>query len=219
MTEPSKIDWSQYSERYLREGVLPAIAAESDRIRMELKEQREQRASLLKRSGISLLDADFDAVRDQTLAETEALKVVNAWWKDQNRRPWLALSGGTGVGKTLALAHVAARTIARYVTAEELGRVWSANFGPQYEDQTAIRKTCCLLIDDVGTELDARMLDSALLALISGRSSARDTPTILTTNMSASAFATTYANGRIHSRMNTHVQWVTLIGSDMRRQK
>lgn len=218
MTAPTKIDWSKYSDRYLLEGIHLDVAAESDRVRLEREEVREQRAQRMKRSGISLLDEDFDAIRDGAATQTSALEALNSWWS-QRGRPWLALSGGTGAGKTMALGDLAARTIARYTTAEELGRVWAASFGPQYEEQSTIRKTAVLLIDDVGTELDPRMLDSALLALISGRSSARDTPTVITTNMSASVFASTYANGRIHSRMNTHVQWVTLTTEDMRRKK
>lgn len=185
------------------------------------RETRDQRVARLERCGMhhSLLDGDFAAVRDMQVENSDALASVDAWWGDPNALPWLCLAGGTGRGKTMALADLAARHTARYTTAEELSRVWGANYGPQYDEQLAARNCSLLLIDDVGTELDNRLMTAALLSLLSRRGRKSETQTVITTNFAASTFAGTYKNDRILSRLNTHVQWVALTGADRRKNK
>lgn len=210
--------FSEYTDRYMS-AVHPEVAAEHDRQRRIEHDLREARVSGLEACGLTrvLPDADFAAVASDRLELTPALVALKAWAANLHSRPWLCLSGGTGLGKSLALASLAATERARYATAEELSRVWGANYGPQADEQAAAKRCRLLLIDDVGTELDQKLMKAALLTLMSSRGSRTAAPTVITTNLTASTFTSTYNNERIISRLNTHVQWVALVGKDRRK--
>lgn len=164
-----------------------------------------------------------DAVRDllisgKGLRETPALVFARTWLADQKRRPWLAIAGDTGIGKSVACAHVVAERGAVWFRAERLQRVWNASFGDQYDEQETAR--CCgmLILDDVGSEPDAAKMQTTLLELLDSRK-ARARSTVMTTNLSTSAFKTRYPNPRLHSLMHELVKWESGNGPDMRRGK
>lgn len=177
-----------------------------------------KRSHALTASGCRLTDQATEAVVQNSADPTEAYACASTWAASRER-PWLVLSGSTGSGKSFAAACVTANTGGIWVRADELVRIFWANFGDQYERQDELRNTGMLVIDDVGCELDANRMLAALLDLLDARKSARSHPTIITTNLNKKAFAERYANERLMSRMSESVQWEALDGSDMRRAK
>jgi DNA replication protein DnaC len=129
------------------------------------------------------------------------------------------MSGTTGCGKTVALGTIAAQWDTMYVGADDLCRTFSANFGEQLAKQERIRDTNKLLaLDDIGTEIDDTRMLPTLLEIINARASAVYTPTVIATNLTKKDFADRYKNERLMSRM-ARVQWTTVQGEDLRRQK
>jgi DNA replication protein DnaC len=155
---------------------------------------------------------------DEKLEATPAKQACSDFMRDRTGAPWLVLSGPPGCGKSLAAANALWWCDGRWVRADELLRLFASMFGDQYEQQQTLRDARLLVIDDVGCELDAQRMLPALLDLLDARKSARNTPTILTTNLNKKQFAERYANDRLTSRMHESVQWVGLSNGDMRRK-
>lgn len=182
----------------------------------EHKTRLKKREAVLKRSGCRLTDEAWEAVIADQVVSTTALVALEQW-AAAGARPWIVLSGTTGCGKSFAAAEAIAHRGGEWVRADELVRIWWANFGDQYERQDTVRNARLLVIDDLGCELDAQRQLSVLLDLLDARKSARKHPTIVTTNLTKHAFAARYDNERLMSRMHESVQWVALDAGDMRR--
>lgn len=159
-----------------------------------------------------------EGLRAGTLARSESTVAIDAWHEPRTK-PWLVLSGPTGCGKSVAVAQYLWTHGGRFVRADEIVRLFSSMFGDQYEQQQKLRDVPRLVIDDVGGELDATRMLPALLDLLDSRKSARNRPTIVTTNLSKKEFAARYANERLMSRMAESVQWAAVGGDDLRRRK
>lgn len=195
-----------------------ALAADRD----EQRERTHQSFARLDASGCRVDDEVRAALADPTLiaiSHTQAERAAEDWLsRGAKREAVLVLSGPSGCGKTVALALVCFTHTARYVTAENVCRVFSANFGEQLEVQQHIRDAPLLAIDDVGTETDDRRMLSVLLDVLDARPSASRTPTLITTNLTKKAFAERYPNERLISRM-ARVRWEAVGGEDLRRRK
>lgn len=152
------------------------------------------------------------------LLPTTALEAVRSWRAGRIIVPWLALSGGTGCGKSVAAAWMVADCGGMWVRAERLARVFMASFGDQFDEQEQIRDCAFLVLDDIGSELDAARMTSVLIELLDSRKSRRQA-TLLTTNLGRAAFKERYGNERMLSRLHESVQWEPIAGADLRRSK
>lgn len=186
--------------------------------RREESRVRAQQAELWRSTGCPVSDDVIDGLRAGTLARTESTVAIDAW-NEPRTKPWLVLSGPTGCGKSVAVAQYLWSHGGRFVRADEIVRLFSSMFGDQYEQQQKLRDVYRLVIDDVGGELDATRMLPAMLDLLDSRKSARNRPTICTTNLSKKEFAARYGNERLMSRMSESVQWAAVGGDDLRRRK
>jgi DNA replication protein DnaC len=182
------------------------------------QEARTQRADRLARSGCKVPDDVREAIIASNVTHRRTMQVLNAWFTDPKREAVLVLAGNSGCGKTVALATMAALRDIRYLGADDLNRIFAANFGEQLVNQDQIRETPLLLaLDDIGTELDETRMLPTLLEIINARVSAARTPTVIATNLTKQEFAARYPNERLLSRMQ-RVRWVPVQGEDLRRR-
>ena len=203
------LEWDAIAGEWLPAGTMAKRKAESD------TRERLQRFAA---SGCAVTDEVLDAMRYERLVETDATRAI-ADFCGRRQKPWLVLSGPTGVGKTVAVAHLLWTLGGKLVRADELVRLFASMFGDQYEQQQKLRDAHRLVLDDVGGELDHTRMLPALLDLLDSRKSARTRPTIVTTNLGKKDFAARYQNERLMSRMAESVHWVSLTGDDLRRRK
>lgn len=170
----------------------------------------------------------FDRPDDRDeLTATKMLASVQAWMGRNDVAPVLILSGGPGVGKTVAAAWALASMASSahaddFVKASTIARWFSAQFGEMVEWAEAAKRRPLLIVDDVGAEADPIQMSAALLELIDARQhSALRNRTILTTNLSPKAFANRYPDPRLASRMAPQfgaVRWCVASGPDLRRR-
>ena len=134
--------------------------------------------------------------------------------------------GGTGLGKTF-LSHCIARELIErshsviYYSAFELFDMVAQNsFGRVSSEENMkdyVFDCDLLIIDDLGTELTNSFVSSQLFLIINERIQ-RKKSTIISTNLSLSAFAETYSE-RVFSRITSNFQLFLLFGNDIRIQK
>ncbi len=192
---------------------------EAERAQREIDERCDRRSARLDAAKDCRITDEVRAalVADEGLRETASLVAARAWYEDVTRKPWLVLAGNTGCGKSVAAAYTIARNGGLWIRAERLVRVFYANFGDQFEEQEKIRDCGLLVLDDVASELDASRMQSALIELLDARKSRRQC-TVVTTNLSKTAFAARYGNERLISRLHESVLWVgDGASADMRR--
>lgn len=134
--------------------------------------------------------------------------------------------GGTGLGKTFLSHCIAKELIERshsviYYSAFELFDMVAQNsFGrvtPQENMKDYVLDCDLLIIDDLGTELTNSFVSSQLFLILNERIQ-RKKSTIISTNLSLSAFAETYSE-RVFSRITSNFQLFQLYGNDIRIQK
>lgn len=134
--------------------------------------------------------------------------------------------GGTGLGKTFLSHCIAKELIERshsviYYSAFELFDMVAQNsFGrvnPQENMKDYVMDCDLLIIDDLGTELTNSFVSSQLFLILNERIQ-RKKSTIISTNLSLSAFAETY-NERVFSRITSNFQLFQFFGNDIRIQK
>lgn len=134
--------------------------------------------------------------------------------------------GGTGLGKTFLSHCIAKELIERahsviYYSAFELFDMVAQNsFGrvtPQENMKDYVMDCDLLIIDDLGTELTNSFISSQLFLILNERIQ-RKKSTIISTNLSLSAFAETYSE-RVFSRITSNFQLFQLFGNDIRIQK
>lgn len=177
----------------------------------------ERESRLTRANDCRVTEAVYEAlVSGSGLQAKPSLAAMRAWLSDSERLPWIALAGGTGCGKSVAAAWAIAERGGVWFRAERLMRVWSANFGDQFDEQERARDCGLLVLDDVGSEPDAGKMQTVLLELLDARKRALHS-TILTTNLTIIAFKARYPNPRLHSLMRELVRWDSDPGLDMRR--
>jgi DNA replication protein DnaC len=185
----------------------------------ERSAKRRARSARLWRSGCRVPDEVRRAILDGTVEQRHATIVLREWFEDPKRTAVLVISGITGAGKTVAIGTLAADVDVVYFGANNLCRIFSANFGEQLAKQEMIRDTKLLLaLDDVGTEDDEGRMLPTLLEILDARVSESVTPTVIATNCTKKLFSERYPNQRLYSRMS-RVTWVDVQGEDMRRKQ
>ena len=184
--------------------------------RAELERKRERRRRL-HAAGCEVPDHMLEAIGADMLPSTPALEACKLWLA-QPSKPWLVLASGVGAGKSIAAAYAVSQHdgVAIWATANEMARVFASAFSDMVERAEAACKSALLVVDDVGTELDAGRLSTALVELLNARQSERRV-TIVTTNLAPKAFAERYPDPRLHSRVAEAVEWTTCVGPDLRR--
>jgi DNA replication protein DnaC len=162
--------------------------------------------------------ADVAALVRGELQQTPFLAHVRAW-HEQTARPILVLSGPQGRGKTLCAAWVLGDHGGRYVGVEDFVRLAAARWGAEASRFIDLASAHTLVLDDVGRESteNAERVRAALVELVDKRRGER-MRTIITTNLSAKDFATTYPDPRLTSRLSQSALWRTDTGADMRRK-
>lgn len=165
-----------------------------------------------------------DGLLDSIVREDAALISTKAWeavckWKDSDK-PILVLCGGTGSGKTVAVARYAIDK--RYFQSLRAIRI-----GAHYEQWTSDRESkiealdlraSLLIIDDLGQEAqEDRRSFAALEEIVDSRQSMK-TRTIFTTNLTPEQIKARYPE-RMLSRLAQCAMVVSIPANDMRRSK
>lgn len=204
------------------ESVARARAAAADRGEefeaSQIAEARRERLARLDHSGCRVTDIMRKAIAFELLDSTPARAALEAWAADHNRKPWLILSGGTGCGKSIAVAEAMARYRGMYSRADDIVRTFSSLWDSAAQ-QRSIRECRLLAIDDLGTEFEPERMQPALLDLLDARAGGAQAGTIVTTNLTRKAMSERYAHERILSRLSERAHWVTVPGPDLRRKK
>lgn len=166
-----------------------------------------------------LTPAVYAALIDDTLDETRAIGSTRRWLESD--RPVLILSGGTGVGKTVAAAHAMARAVrSQFVRAVQVGAHWERWSSDRESNIAPLDLAVPLLvIDDLGQEsLEDRRTICALEEIFDARKTPR-TRTIVTTNLDKKGIESRYRSERINSRLSECATIAMLQGDDMRRRR
>ena len=204
------------------ESITRARAAAADRGEefeaRQLTEERDERLRRLDASGCRVTDMVRKAIAFELLDDTPARQAIRAWVADPNRKPWLILSGGTGCGKSVAVAEAMARYRGTYARSDDVVRVFSSLWDSA-DAQKRMREARLLAIDDLGTEFEFERMQPALLELLDARAGGAQPATIVTTNLTRGAMAERYAHERILSRLSERAHWVTVQGPDLRKRK
>ena len=187
--------------------------AELERVGREAQVARRQRLPKIMGRGVPRVIAEIicrQLVRDEPCVRILRSTVASA----------LVLSGGTGIGKTLAAALWVDEggDTARLVSSSQLALLTKARI-----DREALEKLCTcsvLAIDDLGTEVDddkgtfSSRFDSLLSRRIGNR-----LRTVITTNLSGTQFESpiTGYGGRVWSRLSQHGHFQEIDAPDLRR--
>lgn len=158
-------------------------------------------------------------VRDRTtVLDTKAWEAVCKW--KTSDRPILVLCGGTGSGKTVAVARHA-------IDEGAFQSLRAIRVGAHYEQWTSDRdskveplnlRTRLLIIDDLGQEAqEDRRSFAALEEIVDSRQSMK-TRTIFTTNLTPEQIKARYPE-RMLSRLAQCAMVVSIPANDMRRSK
>lgn len=145
-------------------------------------------------------------VDGEALVSSQALRAVQRWFRIRGggggggeRRTGftiLALCGEMGRGKTFAGAWLLAQLGGRYISAEEMRRTY-VRFSPNDADVSRAKRARVLVIDDLGTELDAEEGAAALFDLLNKRMGNPYGWTLLTANLLADEFTERYGERTI----------------------
>jgi DNA replication protein DnaC len=150
------------------------------------------------------------------LEDTEAHRAVCEWMAGE--KPTLVLTGGTGVGKTVA-------AVRAMLTASRAQFVRALRIGAHFEPWSADREAGIaplnlgvdlLVIDDLGQEpIEDRRAMPAIEEALDARQS-KKTRTLITTNLDTTGIRSRYSE-RIRSRLAQNAALVGLGGTDKRR--
>lgn len=214
------VDWGTFAAKWQPPTLTPeqeaeAAARELERAALEAQARRDRCAESLRRAGVSLRDETRALLLDGALTATEARAAADEWWAER-KQPWLVLSGRAGSGKSVAAARLVSERGGVWMRSDDVVRVFSGMFGDPLEKQERAKETHLLVVDDLGAEVDHVRMLPALLELLDTRASAKNRPTICTTNLTKREFAERYANERLNSRMRELVRWVSIASGDMR---
>jgi DNA replication protein DnaC len=198
----------------------PALIAEREaETRAELAEAeasqlREARMKRLRDARPALDYRDVDRIVADDMQTTVALVAVRAFV--ESRKPLLVLAGGIGVGKTVAAAWWLANRGGEYVRAGRVAAVFRAQFGDEVKEQGRLREMRHLVIDEVGTEPDAKVMGACLFELLDDRRW-HEQQTILISNLNRADLLQRYDDPRLHSRMHQAGVLCETGGPDLRR--
>jgi hypothetical protein len=150
---------------------------------------------------------------------TAALAAVGKFLGPEETRTVLVLSGGVGVGKTLAAAWGCAFHLGRFVKALDLVR--AGLFPDDRGFWPAMQRAGLLAIDDLGGEpLDSKGYGHVAVADLLDRRYDASRKTIVTTNLPRADFQARYGSSagiRLWDRIREVGVWADLKGPSMRR--
>lgn len=187
-----------------------AERAEAERI------ATEKFMSRLEASGINVRDA---LASQEALTETAALKFVRTWYNSKPRKTWCVLSGGYGVGKTVASVW-ALRRAARdgygiaFRTASEVARL--SMFDAGASELEFLKHVGFLVLDDFGAEHVSKY-GEGILGDLSNSRHGNFRATILTTNLKG-ADVKALAGCRLVDRWTHDGAFFSVGGESMRKK-
>jgi len=212
-------EWTHWTEEQWREHDA-RVAAEREAAGDELAAERNRRREKSRRV---LVERGFPLDKLRALeAKVYTDAVQHAQEYLESGRRILVLSGGRGVGKTMAAvwwgtqAHPAPPELecgpARFIDAPSLAR-W-----PRYDDDRMrqLEMARALVVDDLGLEYDDQR--GAFVSLIGALVNARYSnmlPTLITTNMQAGPFKARYQE-RVADRIREVGDFVEIKGESLR---
>lgn len=200
----------------------PIMSAEEEareKAWQEEEDRKERHRHLTKRvqdCGARLTQGDQLAIVAGTLEKTQAIEHVDRWLASKLR--YLVLSGGVGVGKTVAAAYAATFNRGAVVPAPHLAQrldPWKHEV-----DRGVVRlslRVPLLVIDDLGTEAadNARFAQAFTDAIDARQDHGR---TLITTNLTGAQFKSRY-DARIVDRIRHQGRFVELKGESLRGQQ
>lgn len=156
----------------------------AEQVAEAIERERVANERFLSRFALSGVN-ERDAVAAEALQETPVLAFVRRWFNSKPRQTWCVLSGGFGVGKTVASVW-ALRQAARggfgvaFRSAGEVARL--SMFDAGAADLAFLKSVGFLVLDDFGSEHVTKYGDGLLGDLTNSRHG-NFKPTILTTNL------------------------------------
>lgn len=139
--------------------------------------------------------------------------------RDEN----LLFIGGTGLGKTMLSACIAASvteggfSVCYESAAHLFSKLERERFAPSEEaarQAEQLRRCDLLLLDDLGTEMPSQFVTAALYTLLNDRLMGRK-PMVISTNLNVEELAQRY-NPQIASRLQGSFSRLTFVGEDIR---
>jgi DNA replication protein DnaC len=194
---------------------LQAKAAERD--------ERLERARRLRECELPVPDEDIAMiVRNELDDSYRPLAAVKELLADRDAgrmsKPYLVLVGTVGVGKTLAAGYaIASRDHVAYVRANDLIAISGSRMREDKQRLEVIRRAPIAIVDEVGTELDAKRWRMASFELVDQRQGQRRA-TIFAGNVTAKGFAASL-DKRTVSRMHGRTSWVEVVADDKRMSR
>jgi len=152
-------------------------------------------------------------VSEDRLKETVSLDIVRRWFGTD--KPYLFLTGPTGVGKTIAGAWMIANHGGIYVRAQMLERAGLAIFGPYEELLQRVHREKIVFIDDLGTEFRVAEFTAVLGEIINNRQGGR-LRTLFTSNLTDIEIEEKYFGVRELSRLKDSSYFISDDSDDMR---
>ncbi|AKF08869.1 hypothetical protein DB32_006018 [Sandaracinus amylolyticus] len=207
-------------------------ADEQDLAALEQRSQREARRERLARSGIRLRPDDRKALMNDELYPTQALRDVKRWLAAATRTPnpgpnFLFVTGGTGLGKTVAAAWALTRQGGRFVTMETFLLDYARYLRDVSRDRAAelererYAAPGLLVLDELGTEADAVLARTALSWLVDARCARRRHLTIVLSNLAEADVVARFTAGiydpRTWDRLRRDGAFAKLDGESLRR--
>ncbi len=193
-----------------------ALAIDARRAR-EAEEAELQRQELRRRERVALaMVPPRICAQLEQLQDTPAVRSVYQFI--QGKLPVLLLSGGVGVGKTVAAAlavRLALRPGTVWVTAFELSTM--PLYGEGSDARRRAKDAPFLVIDDLGVENLHDAFRPVLDDLVNHRASAHALPTVITTNLDVDALKARYG-ARITDRLRESAQ-IVVCGKDSLRRR
>lgn len=195
------------------------LCAALDALREEQRAKEE--SAHLTRAVLARFEAD-DAGRAgealEHLRETEALKLVRAWWAAG--AAWLLLTGKNGNGKTVAAVWAMREALRRgegctMRLASRLARM--SGFDEGAAELERLKRVPLLVVDDLGAEHASAWGQGLLTELFDARHQ-RKVRTIVTSNLDLAAFKTRVGeriNDRIREDGSVHV----VLEASLRRKR
>lgn len=166
-----------------------------------------EKVEKLKGNGLSKRDIE---ILINGLNRTKAFEIIQEYEKNGIKNgDSLVMSGGTGVGKTIAASSL-------FLNYSGM-RVYSADLQEKFlntEESHKLNTVSLLVVDDLGLEYKKDFFNSRFDSLINSRHGAM-LPTVITTNLNAADFKIQYSE-RIISRLKDWGKFVQILDKDCR---
>lgn len=211
-----------------------AVASDDEIAAYEARMQREVWRQNLVASGIDALrDEDRKLILTDKLAASTALTKVRQWLGAAMRTAvdpgvnTLVICGGMGTGKTVAAGWAISRHGGVYATVETYLRDYDRWLRDRSHDDKSsptiwrYKRAQLVVLDELGTETDAALMQRAFERLIDSRQSRRRELTLILSNLSRAEVVTRVRGGaygmRTYDRMKRDARIIEVSGESMRQ--